>query len=194
MGLWMLQSCRQCWSANGQNHEYQDLVKAAALEPSFRHLINPDDPSFLKPEDMQGAIDEFCRRTDQPTPKGPGAYVRAILESLALKYRLVLKDLEHLTGNKVERIRIIGGGSRNELLNQFTADATGRQVLAGPVEATALGNIGMQMLATGAAGSLKEVRQIIESSFPTVSFEPLNPIDWDEQAKRFQQYCEFTYA
>jgi rhamnulokinase len=143
---------------------------------------------------MQGAIDEFCRRTDQPTPKGPGAYVRAILESLALKYRLVLKDLEHLTGNKVERIRIIGGGSRNELLNQFTADATGRQVLAGPVEATALGNIGMQMLATGAAGSLKEVRQIIESSFPTVSFEPLNPIDWDEQAKRFQQYCEFTYA
>jgi rhamnulokinase len=194
MGLWMLQSCRHCWSANGQQHEYQDLMKAAAREPGFRHLVNPDDPSFLKPEDMQAAIDQFCRRTDQPAPKGPGAYARTILESLALKYRLVLRDLEYLTGNKVEQIRIIGGGSRNELLNQFTADATGRQVVAGPVEATALGNIGIQMLATGAASSLHEVRQIIDRSFPTVSFEPSNPSRWDEESKRFQQYCEFTYA
>jgi rhamnulokinase len=194
MGLWMLQSCRHCWSADGQKHEYQYLMNAAASEPSFRHLVNPDHPSFLKPEDMQAAIDQFCLKTDQPAPKSPGAYARTILESLALKYRLVLRDLEYLTGTKVEQIRIIGGGSRNELLNQFTADATGRQVVAGPVEATALGNIGMQMLATGAASSLNEVRQIIDRSFPTVSFEPSNPSCWDEQAKRFQQYCEFTYA
>ncbi len=194
MGLWMLQCCRRCWSATGNHHEYGDLMEAAGREPGFRHLVDPDDPSFLKPDDMRLAIDQFCKKTDQPAPASPGAYARTILESLALKYRLVLHDLEHLTGKTIHQIRIIGGGSRNELLNQFTADATGRLVLAGPVEATALGNIGMQMLSTGVTGSLNEMRDIIGRSFPTANFHPASTPQWDEQAKRFQQYCEFTYA
>lgn len=194
MGLWMLQSCRRCWSASGDHHEYQELMEAAGREPGFRHLVDPDDPSFLKPDDMRSAIDQFCKKTDQPTPVSPGAYARTILESLALKYRLVLRDLEHLTGRNVHQIRIIGGGSRNEVLNQFTADATGKRVLAGPVEATALGNIGMQLLSTGVTQSLQETREIIERSFPTVNFHPTATPEWDQQTKRFQQYCEFTYA
>jgi rhamnulokinase len=117
-----------------------------------------------------------------------------ILESLALKYRLVLSNLEELIGRRIEQIRVIGGGSKNRLLNQMTADATGRNVIAGPAEATALGNVGLQILATGAAASLKEVRGIIERSFPVEVFEPLEAEKWDRQAKRFEQYCEVVYA
>lgn len=194
MGLWMLQCCRRCWLEGGERYEYQDLMAAAAREPAFRHLVDPDDPSFLKPEDMRTAIDQFCRRTEQPLPATPGAYVRTILESLALKYRMVLRDLEQVTGNTVRQIRILGGGSKNALLNRFTADATGKRVLAGPVEATALGNIGMQMLSAGAVGSLEEMREVIERSFPPLSLDPDDTTAWEKQAKRFQQYCEFTYA
>src|SRR5881398_3209895 len=119
---------------------------------------------------MPAAIDRFCAKTQQPTPASTGAYTRTVLESLAFKYRLVLQNLEQLTGRRVERIRIVGGGSKNRLLNQFTADATGRSVLAGPVEATALGNIAMQMVAVGAVADLAEARGIIEHSFPVERF------------------------
>jgi rhamnulokinase len=120
--------------------------------------------------------------------------VRCVLESLALKYRAVLVNLEQLCGRPIEQIRVIGGGSKNRLLNQFTADATGLRVLAGPEEATALGNVAVQLLATGAASSLKEVRAIVDRSFPTEVFNPINPGRWDEQSKRFQQYTEMAYA
>jgi sugar (pentulose or hexulose) kinase len=143
---------------------------------------------------MPKAIARFCRRTHQPVPKSSGGYVRAILESLAFKYRLVVANLEKLTGKRVERIRVIGGGSRNRLLNQLTADATGRTVLAGPAEAAALGNVAMQMLATGAVSSLEEVRSIIDRSYPAEVFEPLDTEKWDRQAERFEHYCEAVYA
>jgi rhamnulokinase len=120
--------------------------------------------------------------------------VRCVLESLALKYRLVLRYLEQLCGRRIEQIRVIGGGSKNRLLNQFTADATGRTVLAGPAEATALGNIAIQMLATGAASSLQEVRAIVDRSFPTEVFKPLETDQWERQTERFEQYCEMIYA
>jgi rhamnulokinase len=190
MGLWLLQGCRKAWSARGVTHEYRDLVRIAVREPAFRHLFDPDHPRFLRPDDMLFAIDAFCEETDQPKPSNAGAYVRAILESLALKYRLVIRDMEHLTGEKIEQIRVLGGGSRNELLNQLTADATGKRVLAGPVEATALGNIAMQMLATGAASSLAESRSIIDSSYQTDIYEPADTSRWDGQAARFEHYCE----
>jgi rhamnulokinase len=112
------------------------------------------------------------------------------MESLALKYRMVISHLEAVTGRKIELIRVIGGGSKNRLLNQFTADATGRRVLAGPAEATALGNVAIQILASGEASSLQEVRAIIERSFPTEVFEPAETDRWDAQAKRFQEYKE----
>jgi rhamnulokinase len=194
MGLWMLQGCRNCWSARGESSDYRDLVESASREPGFAHLVDPDDESFLRPTDMLGAIDDFCKRTHQPAPATPGVYVRCVLESLALKYRLVLRHLEQLCGRRIEQIRVIGGGSKNRLLNQFTADATGRRVLAGPAEATALGNIAIQILATGEASSLKEVRAIVDRSFPTEIFEPLESDKWERQSERFEQYCEIIYA
>lgn len=194
MGLWMLQGCRNCWSDRGECSDYRELIEMASREPAFAHLVDPDDESFLRPTDMTAAIDNFCRKTHQPAPVTAGAYVRCVLESLALKYRLVLRYLEQLCGRRIEQIRVIGGGSKNRLLNQFTADATGRTVLAGPAEATALGNIAIQMLATGAASSLQEVRAIVDRSFPTEVFKPLETDQWERQTERFEQYCEMIYA
>ena len=158
--------------------------------PRSVSLVDPDHEQFLNPDDMQAAIDRYCTRTGQPAPGGPAAYTRAILESLAFKYRLVVESLERVTGVRVETIRVIGGGSRNRLLNQFTADATGRQVVAGPVEATALGNIAVQMVATGAVGSLSDARDVIERSFPIERFDPIDHDRWDAHYRRFKDYVE----
>jgi rhamnulokinase len=194
MGLWMLQCCRQSWTAQGQHYELPELMELAACEDPFRCLVDPDHPSFLRPADMPSAIDQFCAKTHQSSPKTPGAYVRTILESLAFKYRVVLHNLEQLIGRPIDKIRVIGGGSKNRLLNQMTADATGRSILAGPAEATALGNVAIQILATGSATSLNEVRNIVERSFPVERFEPLDTAKWDRHAERFEQYCEAVYA
>jgi rhamnulokinase len=194
MGLWMLQSCRRSWADRGRKFAYGELMEAAGREPGFAHLVDPDDPSFARPDDMTAAIDRFCARTAQPSPTSPSAYARTILDSLALKYRLVIRNLESLTGQPIEQIRVIGGGSKNRLLNQFTAEATGKRVVAGPAEATALGNIAVQIMATGAAVSLAEARAIIDRSFPTETFDPQEPDRWSREADRFQQYCEHAYA
>jgi rhamnulokinase len=194
MGLWMLQGCRRSFAASGPEYSYADMTEAAGQSPAFRHLVDPDDVSFLNPDDMLTAIDRFCIKCDQPSPDNPGAYTRAVLESLALKYRLVVRNLETLIGRRINQIRVIGGGSRNHMLNQLTADATGRRVLAGPVEAAVLGNIGVQIMATGNAGNLVEARAIIDRSFDTEVFEPSGAGAWDRAAERFQQYCELTYA
>ncbi len=194
MGLWMLQCCRQWWAAEGQVYEYRELMELAEREPAFGHLVDPDDESFLRPSDMPAAIDRFCAKSQQPAPRNPGAYVRAVLESLAFKYRLVMEHLEKLIGRRIEQIRIIGGGSKNRLLNQFTADATGRRVLAGPAESTSLGNIAVQILATGGASSIAEVRAMVDRSFPTQIFDPTESDLWDRQAERFQHYNERVYA
>jgi len=194
MGLWMLQGCRQSWSAQGQSYDYRELIELAVQQMPFRHLVDPDDESFLRPPDMLAAIDRFCTRTHQSVPQEPGAYVRAVLESLAFKYRFVLHNLEHVSGKRIEQIRIFGGGSKNRLLNQLTADAIGRRVAAGPAEATALGNVAIQLLATGGAVSLQEVRAIIDRSFPTEVFEPTETDKWDQHAERFEQYCGSIYG
>jgi rhamnulokinase len=192
-GLWLLQSCRQAWASSGQEFSWDELLVAAQAERrSFTSLVDPDDPSFLNPANMVSAIGDYCRKTEQPAPDTPGACTRAILESLAFKYRVVLESLEELTGTLFESIRIIGGGSKNRLLNQFTANATGRPVVAGPVEATALGNIAMQMLATGGAGSLAEARAVIDRSFPAERFEPADTDRWDSQYRRFRQYADLS--
>ena len=194
MGLWMLQGCRRSWITRGCDYGYAELMEAARAAPPFHRLVDPDDVSFLNPNDMPAAIDRFCAKCEQPPPDGPGSYARTILESLALKYRLVLRNLESLTGYRIDEIRVVGGGARNRVLNQFTADATGRRVLAGPFEAAALGNIGVQMVATGVVSGLAEARAIIDRSFPTETFEPADTPKWDAVAERFQQYCEFSYA
>jgi rhamnulokinase len=194
MGLWMLRCCRQSWSSRGQDYDYRELMELGSREPEFGHLVDPDDESFLHPVDMPSAIDAFCVKTRQPKPSAPGAYVRTVLESLALKYRQVLVDLERVTCEPIREIRVIGGGSKNRLLNQFTADATGRRVLAGPAEATALGNIAMQILATGVATSLAEVRAMVDRSFRIEIFEPRETEKWDRQFTRFRHYAEIVYA
>ena len=194
MGLWMLQSCRNGWSAQGKNGSYAELVELANRELAFAHLVDPDDEVFLRPADMLVAIDQFCSKTQQPTPSCPGAYVRCILESLAMKYQLTLRNLEEICGRRIVEVRVVGGGSKNRLLNQFTANATGRRVLAGPAEATALGNIAIQVLATREASSLEEVRAIVDRSFPTEVFEPIDTDQWEKHFQRFEQYCEMTYA
>ena len=194
MGLWLLQGCRRSWAERNRQFSYAELMDAAAREPGFGHLIDPDDVSFANPDDMTDAIDRFCRRTEQPVPATPGRYARAVFDSLALKYRLVIRDLQSVIEQPIDRIRVIGGGSQNVLLNQLTADATGLPVHAGPVEATALGNVAVQMLATGAAASLTEARAIIDRSFPTTVFTPRDADAWDRHATRFQQYCGLLYA
>ena len=194
MGLWMLRCCRECWLAQGSEHDYNELMALAGAEPGFRHLVDPDDESFLSPPDMCAAIDRFCARTHQPCPATPAAYARTILESLALTYRRVIQELGRVTNREIEQIRIIGGGAKNRLLNQLTADATGKRVLAGPVEATALGNAAVQILATGEAASLHEVRAIIERSIPVEVFEPRKTKRWEKEAERLQHYSETVYA
>jgi len=194
MGLWILQGCRNHWTSKGHYPSYNELGELAATAPAFAHLIDPDDNSFLRTSDMLAAINQFCSKTHQPMPPSPGAYVRCALESLAFKYRLVLRNLEQVCEKHIDQIRVIGGGSRNRLLNQFTADATRKRVIAGPVEATALGNVGIQILATGGSSSLSEVRAIIDRSFPTEVFEPRDTDKWEQHADRFEQYCEIIYA
>ncbi len=188
-GLWLLQSCRRCWKAAGHEYSYEELLGEAADDRyAFGSLFDPDHASFLRPENMLSAIGAYCAGTDQLAPVDPPATTRAILENLAFKYCMTLESLEEISGAKFREIRIVGGGSRNRLLNQFTANATGRPVIAGPVEATALGNIVMQMLATGAVGSLAEGRAVIDRSFPTERFEPVDSDIWEAQYRRFRQH------
>jgi rhamnulokinase len=187
-GLWLLERCRAAWRSEGKTIEYRELLAQAAAESPLEHLIDPDDSSFVLPQDMPQAIAAFCAKTGQSKPIGLGALTRTILESLALKYRQVMESLEKLAGTRFQEVRVVGGGSRNDLLNQFTADATGRRVLAGPVEATALGNLVMQMLATRAVASLNEAREVIETCFPARLFEPKNTDRWEEAYKRFRAF------
>jgi rhamnulokinase len=195
MGLWMLQSCRRYWSQHGREFDYSELMTEASHAIGLRHLVDPDEASFVAPDSMPEAIDRFCARTDQPKPSTPGEYARTILDSLALKYRFVIRDIESVTGRPIRQIRIVGGGSKNRMLNQFTADATGRPVIAGPIEATAIGNIVVQLIATGRAASLADARAIVDRSFPTEVFEPGDSEPWNREVGRFQQYCELgAYA
>lgn len=194
MGLWMLQGCRNTWASEGKPVAYDELMNLARDEDSFLHLVDPDDASFLNPSNMLTAIDRYCTRTEQPLPQRPGAYVRTVLESLAFKYRSVIESLEELTGRRIEQIRVIGGGSKNRVLNQLTADATGKVVVAGPAEATSIGNIAVQILATGGATSLAEVRSMVEHSFPVEVFNPIESDRWNDNAKRFEHYTKAANA
>ncbi len=193
MGLWLVQECRRRWGAiDGALMPYADLFALAARAPAFTALVDPDDPSFLHPEDMPAAIAEFCRRTGQTPPEDRGAIVRAILESLALKYRHTLTQLETLLGRRVSVIHVVGGGSQNALLCQFTADACERPVIAGPVEATATGNLLMQLRALGTLSSDAEARAVVRRSFALTTYEPRDPEPWREAYARFVAYLSDT--
>ena len=184
MGLWLVQECRRTWAAQGHDWSYGDLAQLAAEAAPLVALVDPDAEEFFKPGDMPERIRAFCRRTGQPAPDGPGAVVRCVLESMALKYRWVLERLEMVAGQRLDPIHIIGGGAQNRLLNQLTADATGRPVVAGPVEATAIGNILVQAIALGQLGSLAEARAAVRRSFALDTYQPAAAADWDGAYRR----------
>ena len=185
MGLWLVQECRRTWARAGRDLSYDDLIAAARTAPPFRTLVDPDDPSFFAPGDMPARIAAFAARTGQPVPETDGAFVRCALESLALKYRWTVRRLESIVGTTIRTIHVVGGGSRNALLCQFTADACGVPVHAGPVEATAAGNILLQAMARGRLGSLADARAVVARSFPVAVYEPRDAVAWSEAVGRF---------
>ena len=185
MGLWLVQQCKRAFDARGRKYEYAQLAQMAAKAPALRSIVNPDDSRFLNPPDMPKAIQDFCRETKQPVPKTEGELVRCAYESLALKYREVLGWLEELTGNRIEVIHVVGGGSKSAILNQFTADACQRPVITGPVEATALGNLLVQVRASGELSSLAEMRDVIRKSSEVATCQPGKSTAWEDASARF---------
>jgi rhamnulokinase len=186
-GLWLVQECRRTWAASGEECGYESLTDLAARSAPFAALIDPDFEEFALPGNMPARIADYCRQTGQTPPPDRGSNIRTVLESLALKYRFVLQRAEQLAGRSAEVLHIVGGGTRNELLNQFAANALHRPVITGPVEATSAGNILMQMVGTGELGSLEQGRDLIRRSFATRMYEPIEPRAWDDAFDRFME-------
>jgi rhamnulokinase len=183
--MWLLEQCRKEWARDGKEYTYPEIVAMANSAEPFAHFINPDDASFANPQSMLKAIEEFCVRTGQKVPESDAAVIRTIFESLALRYREVLEMLEEMAPFAIDVLHIIGGGSKNALLNQYTANATGKRVVAGPSEATAIGNVMMQAIGAGAVGSLAEARKIIRNSVETEEFLPENTEQWNKAYEIF---------
>ncbi len=184
-GLWLLQECRREWALQGNQATYAELAEMAAAAQPFPAIVDPD--AFQEPGALPEKICAFCRRTGQRSPAEPGEMTRAILESLALRYRQVLEDLEAILGRRQRAIHIVGGGSKNRLLNQLVADATGRPVVAGPAEATAAGNVLVQAIGSGAVSDLEEGRRMVARSFAVERFEPRGGREWDGAYARFRE-------
>jgi len=184
-GLWLVQECRRVWSEQGTTYSWEYLTQKAGEARPLTALVNPDDSRFLAPTDMPEAIRDCCRRTGQTVPDDEGAIIRCALESIALKYRQVLGWLEELTGGKIRTIHIVGGGTQNRQLCQMAADACNRRVVAGPIEATAIGNLLVQAIASGEIGSIAEARDVVRRSFSVETYEPRNVAAWDEAYGRF---------
>ena len=186
-GLWLLQECRREWARNDREYSYDELTGLAASAAPLKSFVDPTDPVFLASGDMAVRVQAYCRATGQPVPEGYAEIVRCILESLTLEYCHVVEQISNLSGLSLPVIHITGGGARNELLNQFTANATGRKVIAGPVEATALGNILVQAIAAGQVASLAEGRSLIRRTVETRVFEPKDPDPWNQAYKRYMK-------
>jgi rhamnulokinase len=178
-GMWLVQECRAAWAREGREMDYATITALAAEAPPLRSLIDPNDPRFLRPADMPAEIRGFCRATGQAEPATPGEFARCIFESLALCYGTTLDEIERLTGRAIRVLHIVGGGSKNALLNQFAADASGRTVIAGPGEATAVGNVLVQALAARRIPSLAAARGVVRESFEAVTFTPREASAWD---------------
>jgi rhamnulokinase len=189
MGLWLVQGCRRSFIEKGKEFSYEQLAQMAAEAPAFRSLVNPDDDRFLNPPDMPKAIQDFCRETGQPVPETEGQLVRCVYESLALTYAKVLDGMEELTGTKIEVVHIVGGGSRNKVLNGFAANACGRPVVSGPVEATVFGNLLVQARSHGEIHSLADIRAAVRESSEVVQFDPENSAAWTDARGKFDGLC-----
>jgi sugar (pentulose or hexulose) kinase len=189
-GLWMVQELRRVWTEQGHQYTWVEMAEMALLAKPFEFFVDPSDPVYLAPGDMEARIQDACEKSGQNRPTEHGQILRAVNEGLALIYADTLESLERLSGRQVDILRIVGGGSRNKTLNQFAASATGRKVIAGPVEATAIGNLLMQMLAMGDITSLAEGREIIRCSFAEemLEFAPQDTEVWKDALKRWRQF------
>ena len=187
MGLWIIQECKREWDRRGSTADFAELVEMAMSAPAFKAMIDVDDPCFLTPGGMPARIQEYCRRTGQPVPEGQGEISRVVYEGLALKYRWAVERLEQdMLKKPVRQLHIVGGGSKNALLNRFTAEAIKRPVIAGPGEGTVIGNLLMQAKALGAIQDIAELRRVVEASFPTQTFLPEGDGEaWDAAYKRY---------
>lgn len=180
MGLWIYQECKRAWDKTGEIVSFDELEAEAAKSEPFMCLIDVDNSVFYSPGNMPNKIRTFCKETGQRVPETKGQIVRCIMESLALKYRMALEGLEKLVGHRLPVLHIVGGGCKNKLLSQFTANAIGRPVLAGPVEATAIGNLAVQLIALGEVKNIEEARKLVKNSFPLDEYEPKDMEVWDE--------------
>lgn len=187
MGMWLIQEVQRIWEEEGLKYSWPEMVEMARKSEPFKFLINPDDSMFLNPRNMVQAVRDFCYQTAQGTPQNHGETIRCIYDSLALKYRYTLEQIREVSDNPIETIHIIGGGANNHFLNQLTADATGLHVIAGPTEATAIGNIMIQAKSLGYVDSLAEIRQIVASSFDLVHFIPSGELNWEMAYAQFLQ-------
>ena len=190
MGLWLVQQCRRSFAEKGREISYGQLAQLASEVPAFRSLVDPNDDRFLNPADMPKAIQDFCRETGQPVPETEGQFARCVFESLALTYAGTLEGLEGLTGTKIEAVHVVGGGSRNQVLNQFTANACGRPVVAGPVEATVFGNLLVQARSHGEIKTLADIRAAVRASSDVTQCDPENTAAWQDARGRFAKLRE----
>jgi rhamnulokinase len=186
-GLWLLQECRREWARQGREFSYDELLARAAEAPPLQALVDPDDAAFAEPGDMPARIRAVCVRGGQPPPEEPGAVARCLLESLALKHAHVLELVREATGLAPTEVHVVGGGARNELLCRWTAEAAGLPVLAGPVEATAVGNLLVQAMALGELATLAEARDVVRASFAPTVHEPQDAERWREARERFEE-------
>lgn len=190
-GLWLIQECRRTWNeqekrnSSGLPLTWEDIAQMTAAAPSLTCFIAPDARDFLAPTDMPEAIRRFAARTGQRVPEQDGTVARVALESIAMKFRQVLRQCQEISGQKIETVHIVGGGTRNTLLCQAAADATGCRVVTGPIEATAIGNIMMQAVAAGDVADIHQARAVIRHSFEVVEYEPHNTAHWDDAYERF---------
>ena len=184
-GMWLLEECRRHWAQSGHAPSYEEIVHGAQSAEAFKSLIDVDDPSFEAPDDMPARLQAWCRAHDQHEPETPGEFARMIFESLALRYRRGLDDLAAITGKRAKTLHIVGGGSRNALLSQFAADACQVEVVTGPVEATAAGNVLIQAMGMGRIDGVEQLREVVRRSFEPKRFAPKGDgARWEEAAAR----------
>ncbi|MDT8389992.1 MAG: FGGY-family carbohydrate kinase [Lentisphaeria bacterium] len=186
MGLWLVQESRNTWKRQGQTYSFAELEDMARNSAPFKALINPNDERFMAPGDMPERVRQYCDETGQPAPETPGEIVRCIAESLALTYRYAIDQMEHVTGRSIAKLHLVGGGGKDGMLNAFTANAINRPVIAGPIEATATGNIIGQALAVGAVKDLAEGRRIVSQSFEMTTFTPDDTAAWEAAYRRYK--------
>ena len=187
MGLWLIQELQRIWAGRGTELGFGEICDEAKKAPAFAAVVDPNKQRFFAPKDMQQEFEEECRRTGQPVPKGVGPLARCVFESLALAYRQCRETLERVTGRKIDRVHVVGGGVQNTLLCQMTADACGVPVHAGPVEATAIGNILVQAIGRGAVKDLAHARRIVKAAFPLDTYAPQDQSAWAKAWERYQK-------